>query len=646
MSESLSPVGQLIALSKSQGSGGQVVVEPTKPVPLTPKPMPPTPRDITWVLKDSWVVGEEITRQTISLGVSAGPDNAALTAPLARLDKGGSVTVTAVAPAAEGFAEAKLSKAVTVRKLQPKITWRTPLPVKTGTRLGPNQLDAAVTPNGLGLGYTPGRNTAMNAVGDTLLKVAFAGDDGHAAADAQVTVSVLSDDSALAKAIGESGMLSGRAHRLPPELTSQAALQNWHASDPSDPTSMKVQAKEIMANIHGKTPKELLAYMDTVPHADKWVNDLNAKGNPRTYPNVIWKLPNGLQIRYKPNGDGKNGLTDPMFCIEGRRTDITGFSTEPDQSAFKVMPNGEAAPWGPRDTDLPDQGSNVLNREAMDSACKTTHLYCTKMQDQVVTWPAPGPIEVGTALSDKQLNATALDGVVPSYSRVGGGPVVVGDTLVAGTHTLRAATAETLRYKAGQADVQLTVTRKAQALVWKGAAEMPANGTLSPDDVTALGKPAISFELDGTVITGQPPLPRGQDMTLIVRAAETAEYAAGEVSAKLTVKKSKWVITWNDPPDIRVGEKLTAQHLGATAVGAGLFLEYANEMGDTIKIGDTLDFADYGDDEDTSAGQDQELTVTAKTSAEFESTSMTVKIKLLPKLQEKPAAKGKNGRKK
>ena len=49
-----------------------------------------------------------------------------------------------------------------------------------------------------------------------------------------------------------------------------------------------------------------------------------------------------------------------------------------------------------------------------------------------------------------------------------------------------------------------------------------------------------------------------------------------------------------------------------------------------------MSIEDFGDDEDTSAGQEQELTVTAKASQAYSTTSKTVKINVLPK----PPAKG------
>ena len=635
----VSEVGQLIALSNTQGGTPTPKVEPA----------PLLARDITWKLKDSWTVGETIDKASIGLGVSAGPDNAALTAPLpAKLAKGGvSVSVTAVAPAAEGYAEATLSKTVAVQKLKPLITWATPYPVEAGTKLSARELDADIAPPELRprLVYAPKANDTLATVGVKTLKVSYAGDDGHEAASAQVSLKVVDGPEELAREVGVSGMLSGRAHRAPPEPTSKAALENWHKSDPDDPSSMKGQAKVIMTGIQGKTPKELLAYMDKLPGALRSEDKLNKKGNPKTYPAVIWILPNGLQVRYKPNGDGKNGLTEPMFCIEGRRTDIAGPTTEPDQTAFKVMPNGEAAPWGPRDTVLPDLGDDDLNRDAMDSACSTTHLYCAKMLDQVVTWASPGTLEVGTELTDKHLNATALDGAVPVYSLIGGGEIKAGTKLPKGTHTLRASTAETLRYKAAHADVSVRIELKPQVLAWTGPVTLKADQSLQAAWTTALGAPDLSYTIDGNAETGEAPLPRGKDLLMVVHAEETDEYAAADLEVTLSVDKSDWVIRWDDPPDIIAGTALTAEHLNAEAEGDGLFLEYEDEEGNKIKVGSTLDFIDrrYGDEdaeeEDVSEGQTQELRVTAKTSAAHNATTHSVQIKVMPRRREEPKGK-------
>lgn len=627
----------------SVGPVGQMMNESLK---QTQKP-PPTPREITWTLKPAWTVGELLDATAIGLAVSAGPANAVLVAPVAgKLAKGGTLTVSAKAVAAEGFAEAVKTAQVSVAKLQPRIRWRAPYPVVKGTKLGGGQLDAAIDPTGLALVYTPAANTAMNEVGDKVLKVAFAGDDGHETAAAQVTLKVLANATRLAEEIGTAAMLSGRGFKPPSHPKAQEALDNWNKSDPTDKSSPRGQAKEIMDNIHGKTPDELLDYMRKVPGADEWLNDRNDKGNLRKYPNFVWKLPNGLQVRYKPNGDGQNGLEEPMFCIEMKRTDIADYSTKPDQTALKVMPNGDAAPYGPTDMDLPDLGSEELNSRAEQTAIGLTHLFCAKPLDQVITWADPPSLEVGAALEAKHLAATALGGVVPGYTRIGAGEVKIGDVLPAGTHRLLASAAKTLRYKAGTKEVAITVTRKVQTLAWKGPAELPANGSIDASMVTALGTPVLSFTLDGDAITGKPPLPRGEKMALVVTAAETATHAAASVTAELTVKKSQWELSWDDPPEIRVGEKLTAKHLNAELEGDAA-LVYRNSADDVIRIGDTLEFNEYGDDVEDGA-QEHQLSVTAPTTAEYEKTTVSVTIRLLPaeKAKKTPPPTGRQGRKK
>jgi len=91
------------------------------------------------------------------------------------------------------------------------------------------------------------------------------------------------------------------------------------------------------------------------------------------------------------------------------------------------------------------------------------------------------------------------------------------------------------------------------------------------------------------------------------------------------------VITWDNPPSIVAGEKLTDKHLNASAEGDGLFLEYEDEEYNKIKVGSTLSILERDDEEDLSAGQSQTLTVTAKPSKVFESTTKEVTILVMPK---------------
>jgi len=628
----LSEVGTLNKISLGKGGGTQPKVE--------------TPREITWVLKPIWTVGETI--EATDIKVSAGPENAAQTAPAkVPQTKGGiTVEVIAVAAAAGGFALATKKETVTVNKIKPVITWKTPMPVLKGTALGGAQLDETITPARAKRVYNPLAGTAMNTLGAQSLSVSYAGDDGHELADKTVTLTVVADKKALAGATGEIGMVSGSLHkfRAPPDPDGaevQAALNQWNSSDLNDPLSMKVQGKKIMADIQGMTPKELIKYMDGVitdKSTQYWLNDLNKNNNPKLYPNMIWILPNGLQVRYKPNGDGQNGLTEPMFCVEGRRTDVAGFGEEPKDSAFKLMPNGEPAPIGPSDTVRTTFGIDTdgtdLDAMALQGTIRQTHLFCPKPQDQVVIWVGPGTLDVGTALTDQHLNATALGGVVPSYVE-GTAEVKIGDTLAGGDHTLRAVAAESDRFKAGtSAPVVISMKRKAQDLKYTGSTDLASNSTLDETMASFLGKPDISFEWFGTAVVAGEALRQAKG-DLIVRAGETETYEAAEISVKVNVTKPKWAITWDDPPDIVVGEKLTNKHLNASAVGDGLFLEYENEDGETIKIGDTLEILDRGDDEDVSDGQEQSLTVTAKTSKVFASNTKTVTIRVTPKKTKK-----------
>ncbi len=397
---SMSAVGQLNAISLQQGG--------SPPKTETPKP---TARTITWTLKPVWTVGEVIAATDIT--VSAGPANAAQTTPTAVAQTKGGITiaVTAVAPAAEGFAEATKTETVTVAKIKPTIVWKTPLPVKTGTKLSSKQQDATVTPTGLALVYDPADGTAMATAGDADLEGRVAGDDGHEAASETVKLMVVADDTALADATGKIGMESGRAHAFRTEARVTETLDKWNKSDPKDPLSMKVQGQKIMADIKGKKPQELIDYMDALIKDGKGdfnFANLNSNGNPATYPNKIWILPNGLQVRFKPFGDGQDGLTDPMFCVEGRCSDVSSFGGEPTDSAFKLMANGEPAPIGPSDTVKNPFGTDTdLNEKYMSATCKMTHMYCPA-EEQEVAWAGVQTTNLAAKkVPEAKLNATA-----------------------------------------------------------------------------------------------------------------------------------------------------------------------------------------------------------------------------------------------
>lgn len=474
--QGLTAVGQLNKISLETGGG-----TPPKVEAPTPKP-----RTITWTLKSVWTVGEVI--EATDIAVSDGPANAKQTTPPKEAQKKGGITVdvTAVALAAGGFAEATKTQTVTVNKIKPAIAWKTPMPVKKGHVLGTEQQDATITPTGLKLVYAPSAGNVMNKAGKIPLKVSFAGDDGHETADATVALTVVDGDEALASARGQIGMETGRAFKFRTKATDpdhgehvQGALDKWNNSDMTDPLSLKVQGQKIMSDIQKMKPTQLISYMDELVKDGKGqykLADTKADGKKAEYPNMIWILPNGLQIRYKPRGDGKDGLTDPMFCVEGRRTDVTTFGGEPEESAFKLMANGEPAPIGPSDTSLPsfgsDTASKTLDRKAMDVACKMTHLY-SPTENQFVTWAKTSiSFKLGGALTAAHLDATALGGAVPYYvitqyvvPKSKKGPpyaqekIKVGDLLAEGTRTVEARCDPAGDYKSGKsAPVQIIVT--------------------------------------------------------------------------------------------------------------------------------------------------------------------------------------------
>ena len=289
------PVGQLNTLSNQ---GAVIDTIPVKPLV---KPPEPTPRQITWTLKLIWNVGEEITKEALGLGATAGDNNATLTSPaVAKLAMGGiTVTVTAEAPATGGFARARRSEAVTIDKLPTKISWKAPLAVALNTNLTATQFNAVPDPLGLALVYAPKVTDRATPVGKLVLTVRFVGNDAQLPKDASVSLTVVAAGD-LATTLGSEMMLLGRGldtSKLDPKARAALAL---YSADP--PGAGKVQATKIMKEVDGLTGPELMKYMDdlidhTTNPGDRWVNDKTRLGLDKDFPNVIWKLPNGMKVR-------------------------------------------------------------------------------------------------------------------------------------------------------------------------------------------------------------------------------------------------------------------------------------------------------------------------------------------------------------
>lgn len=442
---------------KGPGQGQKIEIRAARSATFLPASLEvsvnvvPAKRSITGTLKAEWTVFEEIKPSSAGLKLSGGADNMEVTSPKNGIFilLGDAVPVEIEAKKTATHEAAIFRQTVKVLQATPTLTWATPAPVTAGTRLSGKQLNAQIDPASLkrALVYTPALNEPA-AAGVMELRVDFPGSPEYEKARADVRLLVAANTNELA---GTEAMLKGTAWSKPTSEAARKLLKSWDEDDGSKPDGIKTQAKKIMSDIGTMTAEELTDYMNTL------VTDPgDTMLQPGTHPNRIWKLKNGLQIRYKSNGDKKNpGVA--MFCIEGRLTD--GFSNGQDDIAFKLTPDGTPAAKGPKSTIVPPEITDpVAKADYIQGTVRATHLFCRPKEEQVITWKDPADISEDTELGDGQLNAEALGGAAISYEKGAGGALKPKDKLPVGDRqVLKAVTAATKRYNAGEKTVRINV---------------------------------------------------------------------------------------------------------------------------------------------------------------------------------------------
>ncbi len=412
----------------------------------------PAPCNLTWTLPTSLTVTETVTPKLLGAKLGAGEGGLSVTAPPGGkfAATGKDQTVTLVAAATATHAGASLTGTVAVTRGTPGLSWKPPQPVTINTKLAATQLNAAIVPTTLknALVYAPATDTEMTALGAHTLKVSFPGDAHWEPAAAEVRLVVLANADQVK---GSKDALGGKGWTKPVGGVAKDRLDAWEGDDGKDPKSLKMMGQRLMRALNAMTAEELIAQLgeELADNPESTRTD-----QPGLRPNTIWSFKNGLQVRYKSNGDQHNPGV-PLFCIEVRTS--AGPSASLGDVAFKVSAEGNPAAKGRADTAVP---GGTDDADYKGGVARATHLFCRPKDPQVVTWDPPAELEANTVLtSEAHLNASALGGAAIAYERVADAMAVVpGNKLPPGQMTaVKAIAAATKRYDAGEKTVNIQV---------------------------------------------------------------------------------------------------------------------------------------------------------------------------------------------
>ncbi len=545
---------------------------------------------ITWEApKTSMTYGDKLSSTQLNATVEPKGVTLVYSPPLNTvLDAGNQQTLRVTAQVGDNLNAASKEVRIDVNKAPTIITWSDPKPVKKDTVLSDTQLNAKSNRAGA-LVYTPAKNTKLSDVKTYWLMVTQEATSNYMSAVRQVRLMVGASQNALNGFNGVNDGSKWYQDNLTPQA--QQVLNNWNA----DTDGMKTQGQKIMKDLSGKTAEELIDYMNKlVPKKE------DRKSTGGDYPNEIWKLPNGLQVRYKSKGDKRN-VGVPMFCIEGRTT--AGFSSGQTDIAFKVSSSGVPTAKGSKDTRKSNLNSTEDERY-LNGACKATHLYCEPKLTPVIEWTPPAEMEVTANYSKTELCAVLKFGdnsltYEPNSTEK---PKNVQANL-----KLKVTAAKTKRFNQATKEVTINVVKTKDTIYWGPLEDMNYGESLGPKQFNATTRKGgkVKYKPGG----GKPKVGDNQELKAYIEG--DSEFEAVEKIVKINVKRADPEITWNDQT-IAYGTPLSETQLCASQRGNGA-LTYEPPRDTVLEVGDG-----------------QVLAVTSTETENYKASTKKVKINVKP----------------
>jgi hypothetical protein len=371
------------------------------------------------------------------------------------------------------------------------------------------------------------------------------------------------------------------------------------------------------------TGDELIEFMDkqvTSKSTQYMLNDKNAKGNPRLFPNHMWILPNGLQVRYKPNGDihvNPTGTTPvPMFCVEVRNPAQTGFGEDQGDVLTKISVDGELAPKGPGDTGMPSTITDSDDQDSFkDGSTGATHLRCRASKlAQVIACETSVSVPHGTPLTVELLRVRLQPGNGTITLTPASGTVLPVGKQQAVTITAAA----TKRFDAATRQVKIDVVKAKPTIDWPQPDDMHfvAGGVVLGDaQLNASVDPPTAGQIVYTPAKGSKLQPGAHVLTATVKASGNSEQVVATV--EVTVLKGAARLTWPKPADADAGDDgvvLGTEQLKALVEPNHLPLSYTPAAGTRLPVGThTLHVHTEGDASFKGASLQVPFTVRAKT---------------------------------
>ena len=474
------------------------------------------------------------------------------------------------------------SRALTINKATPTITWANPADITYGTALSGTQLNAAagwtvggspvVVPGTFT--YTPPAGTVLHAGAGQLLSTSFVPDDAtdYNTTAATTHIDVMKATPTIAWAdpadIVYGTALSG---------TQLNAAASWIVGGSPVPVAGTFTYLPASGTVLHAGAGQLLSTSFAPPDTTDY-NGTSASAHinvGKATPTMTWADP--ADIVYGTALSGAQLDASASWTVGGVVVPVEGAFTY-DPAAGTVLHAGSGQ--------LLSTSFAPTNSTDYNTAPATAHIDVLKATP-TIAWADPSDIVYGTALSGTQLDATA------SWV-VGGTPVPVAGTFTydPSSGTILHAGADQLLstsfaptdpgdYNGASASAHINVARATPTIAWSNPADIVYGTALSGAQLDASASWVVggvvvpvagAFTYDpaaGTVLHAG----SGQLLSTSFAPDDASDYDTASAVAHINVARATPTITWADPADIVYGTALSGAQLDAAAswvVGGGL----------------------------------------------------------------------------
>ncbi len=468
----------------------------------------------------------------------------------------GIVTVSGVVPSSVAGNLSTASTSLTITPAASVITWPQPPDMPAGTALSSAQLDATANVPGK-FAYSPAAGSLLPA-GKQTLTVTFTPNDSndYSSASASTPINVTGSQAPLllAPVINwpQPASIMAGTPLSSAQLDASANVPGTFTYSPPLGTVLQTGTQTLTANF---TPNDPSNYSSAT--ASTTIVVTGSQSPSSTAPVITWPQPGNItagtalsaaQLNAAANVPGTFIYTPPAGAILEAGTQILTAHFTPDDA------------------------------KDYSSASASTTITVTP-NTPVITWPQPGNITAGTALSAAQLDATANVPGTFTYTPP------AGTVLQTGTQTLTAnfTPTDSKDYSSATASTTITVVNSMTPVItWPQPANVTAGTALSSAQLDATADvPGTFAYTPGAGAVLQVGI---QTLTVHFTPNDSKNYSSASASTTITVTPNTPVITWPQPANVTAGTALSSAQLDATANVPGTFT-YNPSAGAVLEAG-------------------------------------------------------------